>query len=120
MSTPEGARKSGNFVAVCTTPDYCWTQVGDTKKLVPYMVACDLSQSVQCSPNVFFGSDPVFLYKSSLAPMVKGNEPALPDGGKDSGIRNGVLWVEGHEDTVLVNDIPVVRHGDICWMNCKS
>lgn len=120
MSTPEGARKSGKFLAVCSDPDYSLTQIGDKKVLVPYMVACDLSQSIECSPDVFFGGDPVFLHKTSNAPKVLGNEPALPDGGKNSNMRNGIVWVDEHEETVLVNDIPVVRHGDKCWMNSTS
>lgn len=120
MSTPEGARQSEKFVAVCLDPDYCWTPSGSGKRVVPYIVACDLSQSESCSPDVFFTDEPVFLYKSSYAPKVKGNEAACPDGGKLSQTRNGIVWVEEHEATVLVNDIPVVRDGDMCWMNGKQ
>lgn len=119
MSTPEGARKSGLFVAVCLYPDYCWTPTGDGKEIVPYMIGCDLSESIGCSPNVYFADGPAFLYKASCAPSVKGNEPACEDGGKQSSVKNGLMWVEEHESSVLVNGIPTVRHGDACWMNSK-
>jgi hypothetical protein len=126
---PEGARKAATFLAVCYDPDYCWTPRGKKKKLVPYMIACDLSASEACSPNTFFTRDPVFLYRHSVAPRVKGNEPGVGDGagtsgidergngGLLSGIHNGVVWVDQKERTVFVNGIEVVRHLDRCWMN---
>jgi hypothetical protein len=129
---PEGARKSGRFVAICTDPDYAWTPVGGKKKLVPYMIACDLSESQSCSPNTFFTSEPVFLYKRSFAPRVKGNEPGVGDGSSSSGvdergnggllskINNGIVWVEENARNVFVNGIEVVRDGDKCWMNHKA
>lgn len=120
MSTPEGARKSSEFMAICTCPDFCWTQVGSSRVVLPYMVATDLSASLECSPNVFFADKPAFLYKHSYAPSVSGNELAAPDGGFVSKVKEGVVWGEGHDETVLVNDIPVVRHGDSCWMNHES
>jgi hypothetical protein len=131
MSPPEGARKSGAFFAICESPSYCWTPRGGKKVLVPYMIACDLSGSVTCSPDTFFSGDPVFLYRKSKAPRVEGNEPGVGDGpsssgvdergngGLRSGINNGVVWVEEHAEAVYVNGILVVRHGDHCWMNEK-
>jgi Domain of unknown function (DUF4150) len=131
MSTPEAARKSEKFIAVCSEPNYCWTPAGKGKKIVPYMIACDLSESFNVSEDVFFTDEPAFLYSSSQAPRVKGNESGVGDGpntsgidergngGLNSDINNGVVWVEQHEETVLVNDIPVVRHMDKCWMNHK-
>ena len=127
----EGARKSGKFIAICEDPDYSWTPRGGKKKLVPYMIACDLSKSSDCSPDTFFTSEPVFLFKASLAPRVEGNEPGVGDGagtsgvdergngGLKSGINNGVVWGKGHSETVFVNGIPVVRHLDEVWMNHK-
>lgn len=131
MSTPEAARKSGKFFAICSDPDYCWTPTGNGKKIVPYMVACDLSESFNVSPDVFFTDEAAFLYSSSQSPRVKGNEPGVGDGagtsdvdergngGVLSGINNGVVWVEEHDATILINDIPIVRHLDKCWMNHK-
>jgi hypothetical protein len=131
VSPPEGARKEGKFIAVCNTPDYCWTPVGGEKKLVPYMIACDLSQSSACSPDTTFAGKPVFLFKKSFAPRVEGNEPGIGDGdatsgvdgrgngGLLSGIHNGIVWVEQNAVNVFVNKIEVVRDGDLCWMNHK-
>lgn len=131
MSPPEGARKSGKFYVIAEGPDYCWTPVGGEKKLVPYMIACDLSASESCSPDVFFNRDPVFLFKQSTAPRVEGNELGVGDGegssgiddrgngGLESGIHNGIVWVEENAVDVFVNSIEVVRHGDRCWMNLK-
>jgi hypothetical protein len=127
----EGARKSGKFVAVCEDPDYCYTPRGGKKKLVPYMIASDLSKSVDCSADSFFTSEPVFLFKTSLAPRVEGNEAGVGDGkgssgvdergngGLHSGINNGVVWADGHSATVFVNQVPVARHLDHVWMNHK-
>jgi hypothetical protein len=112
---PEGARRSGMFIAVCSDPDFVWTPRGGELVLVPYMIACDLAASTHVSPNVNFTSQPVFLYHSSSAPNVEGNEQGLH--GLLSDVINGSVWVEGHSDTVFVNGIQVVRHGDHCWMN---
>jgi hypothetical protein len=131
VSPPEGARKTSRFVAVCCDPDYCYTPIGGKRKIVPYMVACDLSQSEACSPDAFFTRQAVFLYKRSFAPRVEGNEPGVGDGpgssgvdgrgngGIRSGINNGIVWVEKHAVNVFVNGSEVVRHGDECWMNHK-
>lgn len=131
MSPPEGARKDGQFYAVCRDPDYSYTPVGGEKKLVPYMIACDLSNSTECSADTTFAGKPVFLYARSLAPPVEGNEPGVGDGagtsgidgrgngGLKSGINNGVVWVEENAVNVFVNGIEVARHGDRCWMNYK-
>ena len=131
MSAPEAARKSGQFIAICRDPDYCWTPTGNGKKIVPYMIACNLEDSLNVSGNVFFTDQPAFLYSSSQAPKVQGNENGIGDGpnssgvdergngGINSGINNGVVWVEEHDETILINDIPLVRHMDKCWMNHK-
>jgi hypothetical protein len=112
----EGARKSELFLAIGTEPDYCWTPVGGKKKLVPYVIACDLSASVDCSPNVLFTDQPAFLFRTSSAPRVKGNEPGV-GGGLTSGVNVGCVWVQGHAEAVFINGIAAVRDGDECWMN---
>lgn len=126
---PEGARKSGKFIAVCADPDYAWTPVGGQKVLVPYMIASDLADSMDVSPNVNFTGEPAFLYQASAAPRVQGNEPGVGDGpgtsgfedrgngGLLSGVTNGIVWVERRSESVFVNGIQVVRDGDECWMN---
>jgi hypothetical protein len=131
MSPPEGARRTGMFVAICSDPDYAWTPIGGKKKLVPYMIACDLSGSQAVSPDSFFAGDPVFLFKTSQVPRVEGNEPGVGDGpgtsgidergngGLLSGVNNGIVWVEQNAKNVFVNGIEVVRHEDGCWMNHK-
>jgi hypothetical protein len=131
VSPPEGARKSGRFMAICSEPSWCWTPIGGEKVLVPYMVACDLEASEQCSKDTFFTGQPVFLYRKSYAPRVEGNEPGVGDGagtsgidergngGKESAINNGIVWVEDNAVTVSVNGILATRHGDACWMNVK-
>jgi uncharacterized Zn-binding protein involved in type VI secretion len=117
---PEGARKSGKFLAICITPDLCWTPTGDGRQIVPYMIVSDLSASMSCSPNVLFTKEPAFLFSDSFAPHVTGNEPACSDGGKLSHVKNGIVWADGHTSSVLINGIPAVRHGDHCWMNSSG
>ncbi|HVY46241.1 MAG TPA: hypothetical protein VHB21_10200, partial [Minicystis sp.] len=75
--------------------------------------------------------DPVFLFKTSYAPRVKGNEHGVGDGPGTSGIdergngglkteiHNGVVWVDEKAVDVFVNGIQVVRHLDHCFMNVK-
>jgi hypothetical protein len=131
MSTNEGARKSGKFILVGEEADFAWTPRGGEKVLVPYVLATDLSQSEDCSPDTFFTGQPVFLFKKSFAPRVRGNEPGSGDGdgtsgvdergngGLSTGIHNGIAWGKGHSPTVFVNGIPVVRHLDEVRMNHK-
>lgn len=131
MSLPEGARRSDAFFAICTEPNLAWTPRGGEKVLVPYMIACHLGESQECSPNTFFTSQPVFLWRKSHAPRVEGNEPGVGDGGGTSGvdgrgnggvrskIHNGVVRGEENAVNVFVNGLEVVRHGDKCWMNEK-
>ncbi|WP_218068022.1 PAAR-like domain-containing protein [Candidatus Thiosymbion oneisti] len=42
MADQEGARKSGEFIAVSLTPDVCLTPAGATLVPVPYMIVADL------------------------------------------------------------------------------
>ncbi len=116
MANKEGARKSGKFIAVCTTSDVCKTPVGNTVVPIPYPITANLNDSASTSPNVNFCGDPVFILNKSKVTRVTGDEPGMAGGVKSGTNRSLVEPIEGSTN-FYVNKRPVVRHGDKCKMN---
>lgn len=116
MANKEGARKSGKFIAVCTTPDVCKTPVGNTVVPIPYAITANLSDSVSTSSNVNFCGAPVFILNKSIVTRVTGDEPGTAGGVMSGTNRALVKPIEG-SSSVRVNKRKVVRHGDRCEMN---
>ncbi len=116
MASKEGARKSGTFMAVNTTPDVCKTPMGNTVVPVPYAITSNLNDSMSTSSNVNFGGDPAFILGKSSVTKVTGDEPGTA-GGVKSGTNRACVKPTAGSSTVRVNKKQVIRHGDPCDMN---
>jgi len=116
MARYEGARKTGQAIVVCTSPDVCRTPMGDSTPPVPYQITANFSDSASVSPNVRFGGDPVFILDQSIITRVTGDEPGTAGGVKSGTNVNIVEPVEASKN-VKVNKKRVVRHNDACKMN---
>jgi len=51
MPRGEGSRKSGQFIALCLTPDVCKTPMGTTVVPVPYQIIASLSEVTVSAPT---------------------------------------------------------------------
>lgn len=116
MARYEGARKTGQAIVVCTSPDVCRTPMGDSTPPVPYQITANFSDSASVSPNVRFGGDPVFILDQSIITRVTGDEPGTA-GGVRSGTNVNIVEPVEASKTVRVNKKRVVRHNDACKMN---
>lgn len=116
MADNEGARKTGKFIAVCTSPDVCKTPVGSSVVPIPYPITSDLSDSMSISSNVLFGGYPAYKHDKSIVSKVTGDEAGTAGGVKSGTNRSIVETVEG-SSSFKVNKKPVVRNGDKCKMN---
>ena len=117
MATEAATAKDGQFVLIYILPDFCWTpHKGDL--LVPYAITHAMDQSQQVSPNVFFRGKPAFLHHQSYVDNVRGDEPGTGRGIiSDTHVR--ISHSIDHSPTVFINGRPMVRTGDIVWMNWK-
>jgi len=116
MARYEGARKTGQAIVVCTTPDVCKTPMGNSTPPVPYQITANFSDSTSVSPNVRFGGDPAFILDQSIITKVTGDEPGTA-GGVKSGTNVNIVEPVEASGTVRVNKKRVVRHNDACRMN---
>ena len=86
---------------------------------VPYVITHKMDQSEQVSPNVFFRGKPAYLHNESYVDNVRGDEP----GGGKGVISRTHMRISHNIDkspTVYVNGGPIVRTGDMMWMNWKK
>lgn len=105
----------GDMKAVSTAPSMNKTPVGSAEPPLPYQVIADLTNAVDCSPNVFFNGMPAYLLNRSSQPSCKGDSPGSKKGVK-KGTVNGKVKPTSGSSTVRINGQPPVRIGDTCEM----
>jgi hypothetical protein len=119
MAKSEAARQNGKFLLVCRRPDFCMTPMGSQMVPVPYMIVADLGKSANVSPNVRLAGDPAFLLTQSTITCVSGDEGGV-GGGCQSGTSLGSCEPQQGSKTFRCNGSPVVREGDLFWMNNRN
>ena len=110
--------KDSRFRIVNMVPDVCLTP-GKTGYPVPYPITHTLDQSQQCSPNVFLQGKAVYLHNESFVDNVKGDEA----GGGEGVVSQTHVKISHNIDksnNVFVNGKPIVRTGDMMWMNWRK
>lgn len=117
MADEAATARDKRFRLVSLLPDVCNTP-GKKGKPIPYPITHTMDQSAQCSPNVFFRGEPAFLHNESYVDRVKGDEPG---GGKGVISKTHVKISHSIDKSrsVYVNGSPIVRTGDMMWMNYK-
>ncbi len=117
MADEVATAKDKRFRLVSLLPDVCITP-GKKGKPIPYPITHTMDQSAQCSPNVFFRGHPAFLHNESYVDKVTGDEPG---GGKGVISKTHVRISHSIDKSrsVFVNGKPIVRTGDMMWMNTK-
>jgi hypothetical protein len=120
MKAPIAARKSGAAYVICQSPNLCWTPAGKHRKLVPYMIHADLSQSMNVVENVLFNGKPAFVMDTdSVIPQVQGNEAGVY-GDVVTGVNLGKVRAIEASASVRAGRRHVVRENDMCAMNLKA
>ena len=118
MADEAATAKDGQFKLVSLLPDVCLTP-GKSGYPIPYPITHTMDQSEHCSPNVFFRGQPAYLHNESYVDNVKGDEP-----GKGKGVVSQthvqISHNIGKSGSVHVNGKPIVRTGDMMWMNWKK
>lgn len=118
MAYEQLTAKDSRFLVVGMVPDVCLTP-NKSGYPVPYPIAHEMSQSEQCSTDVFSNGKPVFLHRMSYVDNVHGDEPGM-GGGVITGVNMKVSHSKQHSTGVFVNGHPVVRTGDQMHMNTKK
>ena len=118
MANEAATAKDAQFVLISLLPDVCLTPTKSGYP-VPYVITHRMDQSEQCSPNVFFRGKPAYLHNESYVDNVRGDEP-----GAGKGVISRTHVKISHNidksPTVYVNGRPIVRTGDMMWMNWKK
>jgi len=118
MALEAATAKDEQFVLVCLLPDFCWTP-NKSGYAIPYAITHKMDQSQQTSPNVFFRGKPAYLHTQSYVDNVTGDEAGTGEGViSDTHVR--ISHSIDHSSTVFVNGCPIVRTGDLVWMNWKK
>ncbi len=115
MAHEAATARDAQFILVSLLPDVCLTP-SKSGYPVPYAITHKMDQSEQCSPNVFFRGQPAFLHNESYVDNVRGDEAGA---GKSliSGTHVKISHSIDKSPSVHVNGRPIVRTGDLMWMN---
>jgi hypothetical protein len=116
MATNLGARKNGDFKAVCTAPSFNKTPVGSATPPLPYPTFADLSNSVNTVDNVRLNGNPIYVLSKTTQPSCKGDDAGVAKGVK-SGTCNGEVKPTQASGSVRAGSKFAVRLGDTCTMN---
>ncbi len=100
------------------TPNVCLTPVGNSMLPTPYNIIDYGGHDGVYTPTVTL-SGFASMVLLSHSTHVHGDE-AGTGGGVKSGTRSGICEPIQHEPTVRSEGSPMIRHGDICWMNNKN
>ena len=113
------ASQSLDWIMVSLSPDVCKTPRGDSTPPIPYPVTAQLAQAVLPVPTVRTNNTPLVVMSQSFAPMTQGDEPGVA-GGIQSGTVKSICEPMEHSASVRAGGFPILRNGDICWMNSKN
>lgn len=119
MAENTTASQSPQWTMVSLSPDVCKTPRGDSTPPIPYPVTAQLLQAVLPVPTVRTNNTPLVVMDQSFAPMTQGDEPGVV-GGIKSGTVGSICEPLEHSASVTAGGFPILRNGDICWMNNKN
>lgn len=118
MAENEGCRRTVEAFVVCTSPDVCWTQVGDKKVLIPYQIYAKFTDVVFDVPTVRFAGENSVNMDTRIT-TVYGDEEGI-HGGEISGVNKGWCRPITHSTTIRVNGSYLIYHTSTYWMNCNG
>ncbi|HEX4504039.1 MAG TPA: PAAR-like domain-containing protein [Scandinavium sp.] len=113
------ARQADGWNVISLSPDVCKTPMGPATPPVPYPVTADLVDAVQTVPTVKANAAPLVVLTQSFIPKTKGDEPGTAKG-ISSGTVADICEPLEHSTTLKAGGFPVLRHGDVFWMNNKN
>lgn len=112
--------KDEDFMLIGMVPDVCFTGTKANKGYpLPFAISHSMETAEQCSDNVFVNDKPVYLHGLSYVDNVQGNE-AGGGGGVITGVNVEVSHSMQKSSSVYVNGHPIVRTGDMVYMNTKK
>ncbi|QDI02511.1 DUF4150 domain-containing protein [Xanthomonas cerealis pv. cerealis] len=110
------ARQQSGWRVVYVAPDVCKTPMGSAVVPVPYPVTAELQDAVQVAGSVNANGHPLVVFSMSKVPKTLGDAA-----GRATGIKSGTVeancYPKEHSFTVRAEKRPVIRHGDLFWMN---
>ena len=118
MAENEGVRRTDEAFLVCTTPDVCWTQIGDKRVLVPYQIYAKFTDVIGDVPTVRFAGENSISMETRIT-TVYGDEQGI-HGGEKSGVFKGWCRPITHSSTVRINGSFLIYHTATYWMNCNG
>jgi hypothetical protein len=120
MAAQTATAKDDQFVIVSMAPDVCFTPKKPNMGVpIPYPITHKFNQAKKPSKNVFFKDKAAYRHKVSYVDKVQGDQPGM---GKGLVSQTNVKISHNIDksSTVFVNGKPLVRTGDMMWMNWKK
>jgi uncharacterized Zn-binding protein involved in type VI secretion len=120
MADERATAKDADYVLISMSPDVCFTGSKVKKKLpLPFPIVHNMASAQQCSDNVFINGEPAFMHAMSYVDDVHGDELGT-GGGIVSTVNMEVSHSEQRSSSVFINGFPMVRTGDMVFMNTKK
>lgn len=114
------ARKAGQWLVVSMVPDICNTPVGSTIVPIPYPVIAKLGSSKKTLPHVKANGDQLLTISGHI-PTTLGDQLGVKKGLKSDTVGGAASYKKGqHSHNVRAGKQPILRHGDLYWMNGKA
>ncbi|MNF49381.1 PAAR motif protein [compost metagenome] len=107
------ANQSSQWRAITCEPDFC--RVGPD--IVAFDSSADLSKVVLASSDVFAQGSPVYRV-GDIFREIHGNAGSHVVSGTSQAA--GHVKITSGQDNVLVNGLPMARHGSTCQVNCNA
>lgn len=111
------ARKDGLWMVISLMPDVCKTPVGSAIVPIPYPLVAKVGDAVKEVPHVKANGAPLVTIAGEI-PTTLGDQAGAQKGIKSGTVGGKATYKKGqHSDTVRANKQPILRHGDLFWMN---
>lgn len=110
-------RKDGEWLVIFTVPDVCKTPVGSAIVPIPYPTIAKVGDAAKELKNVRANGAPLVTIASHIPTTLNA------EAGVQKGVKSGTVGKKAsyknksHSSTVRADKQPILRHGDLFWMN---
>lgn len=111
------ARKDGEWLVIFTVPDVCKTPVGSAIVPIPHPTIAKLGDAAKEIKNIRANGAPLVTIASHI-PTTLNAEAGVKKGVKSGTVGEKASYKnKSHSSTVRAGKQPILRHGDLFWMN---
>lgn len=120
MSNNIITRKDGEWLVISLVPDVCKTPIGSSIIPIPYPTVAKLGDAVKEIPHIKANGAPLVTIAGHI-PTTQGAEVGVKKGIKSGTVGGAASYKKNsHSSNVRAGKQPILRHGDMFWMNGEA